>query len=80
MRALEGEKMTKTKTLEYEIYYTPQGRQTCAISIESACDFLRTGLFGTAEFCIYDAGRTLHRGDDEYLELARGCPLREEEK
>lgn len=64
----------QTKTLEVQVFYTPEGEGTCRVK-EGRCTFLRTTHFGTREMCIFADSQIYRKNGDGFTVPCIKCPI-----
>lgn len=64
----------QTKSLDVQVFYTPEGEGTCCANAE-CCIFLRTTNFGTRDICIFTDNQIFRKNGDGFTIPRRGCPL-----
>jgi len=58
-------------------YYTPDGKETCALDIEKKrmCPFLRTTHFGTTYYCLFNQDESIKTSKEGFLIPVTDCPI-----
>jgi hypothetical protein len=72
-----------TKSLTFDVFLTPEGKNTCCLSPVEECQFLGTSNYGQRFICLFN-NEEVRRGDSDqygagmgYLIPCKKCPFRE---